>query len=97
MAKSAFRDWLCVANAVDRLAIKAHLKDPDSAKISVLPGPKKAVVYVESGVPGRSAQAPGYQVYARVDAKNSFGGYTGDKLWAVSMVQGRPVYCLELF
>lgn len=53
------------------------LKDPDSAKYSDISKPKKDFVF--------EYQKPitGYSICLYVNAKNSFGGYTGKKLyWA---------------
>ncbi len=57
--------------------IKRHLdmvlKDPESAKVTFLKGPYTGW----SGLGGRKF---GYIVCADVNAKNSYGGYTGGKL-----------------
>ena len=58
-------------------AIKDELKDPDSAKFTGMTTPRKEVM-VE-----RKEFVYGYSACVYVNAKNSYGGYTGKELyWA---------------
>lgn len=58
-------------------AIRNELKDPDSAKFSGMTTPRKEVM-VQNG-----NFVYGYSICVFVNAKNSYGGYTGKQLyWA---------------
>lgn len=56
--------------------IKPHLKDPYSAKFKVLP-------YLKKGTYNNLA---GWVAITSVNAKNSFGAYTGDTGWATFLI-----------
>ncbi|MBK0000287.1 hypothetical protein [Erwinia sp. S38] len=58
-------------------AIREQLKDPDSAKFSSFTNPRKEVM-VENG-----SFVYGYSTCLYVNAKNSYGGYTGKELYWV--------------
>ncbi len=60
-------------------AILIQLKDPDSAKFSAMTTPRKEVM-----VENRTF-VYGYSTCLYVNAKNSYGGYTGDQLYWVFM------------
>lgn len=53
--------------------MQSILKDPDSARYEFLNSPKK-------GWAGIGNKRFGYVVCANINAKNSFGGYTGNRL-----------------
>ena len=55
-------------------ATKRVLKDPDSAKFSNFREPKKA--YSSTSI--NDLNMPGWSILFYVNAKNSYGGYTGD-------------------
>jgi len=71
-------------------AIKAKLKDPYSAHIYVLRAPFKGVL-----------ERKNYNidivwaVAFSVNAKNSYGGYGGTKIWTVIYDQGRVRMAME--
>ena len=56
--------------------IKLRLKDPDSAKIEKCIPPRKAYVNKDN------REVIGWAALCMTNAKNSFGGYTGRKIWA---------------
>ncbi|GAB7562619.1 hypothetical protein LG202_06580 [Methylobacillus methanolivorans] len=58
------------------------LKDPDSAKINFQNSPKKF------WIGSKSSRKFGYGVCALVNAKNSYGGYTGSEAWAFIIRNG---------
>ncbi|OKP29417.1 hypothetical protein [Serratia fonticola] len=60
-------------------AIRSQLKDPDSAKFSAMTTPRKEVM-----VENRDF-VYGYSTCVYVNAKNSYGGYSGDQLYWVFM------------
>lgn len=64
-------EWFLTIRIPD--GIKNRLKDPDSAKIRLLAGPKF--------IHGPTVNMSGYGLCYGVNAKNSFGGYTGEKLF----------------
>lgn len=61
-----------------------HLIDPDSVKYSKWTDPKKAYLMFGSS----STPKYGYGVEVLVNAKNSFGGYTGNKHYWVLIKDG---------
>lgn len=74
--------------------IKSQLKDPYSAKIRLADQPpQKTAVPIVMGYGKREA---GYQVLAYVNAKNSYGGYTGESLVTVYFLYGRPYLAFGL-
>jgi hypothetical protein len=70
-------DFSAIAQAVyaAHSAILKTLKDPDSAEFNSRDG--EAYSLNEDGSP--------YAVCGEVNAKNSFGGYTGEKVWIAVM------------
>ncbi len=82
-------------------AMTGMLKDPDSARYSGFTQPKHdqvvEVQYPHRGLILDTSVAPkktaiyGYAVCAAVNAKNSFGGYTGDKLYWFLIRNGQVV------
>lgn len=60
--------------------IKSNLKDPYSAQINLYSGPK-----FTSFRPGFFADYYGYGVCYSVNAKNSYGGYVGERLFMFLM------------
>lgn len=70
--------------ALVKEAILARLKDSDSAKFDFYKAPSNIDVH---GFKGR------WKVCVRVNAKNSDGGFTGERPWAVFFEHGRvPTY-----
>lgn len=67
---------------IARKGIKDSLKDPDSAKISAFTKPKKDAIYEDSKI------IYGYSTCATVNAKNSYGGYTGNHVFWVFIKHG---------
>lgn len=59
-------------------SLKRSLKDPDSAKYSNFTVPKKTYAILASGV---KEATYGYTVCVYVNAKNSYGGYTGNHMF----------------
>ena len=57
--------------------VKSHLKDPDSAKFTWEREPYKAF----HGLLSSSTPIPSWVVHVLVNAKNSYGGYVGDRMW----------------
>ncbi len=72
-------------------AIKGQLKDPDSARIRFA-APRKTWGRVV-GVEGTEF---GWSVTALVNAKNSYGGYVGEKPWSFMFRDGRVVSATPL-
>lgn len=60
-------------------AIRSQLKDPDSAKFSAMTTPRKEVMVEHRDF------VYGYSTCLYVNAKNSYGGYSGDQLYWVFM------------
>jgi hypothetical protein len=58
--------------------LDSTLKDPDSKRIEWLRGPQ--TMWSKGGALAGVGMSAGYAVCAYVNAKNSFGGYTGAKL-----------------
>jgi len=65
-----------------------QLKDPNSARFTFPSG---------GCYSGRSLTGPGWGVYFYVNAKNSFGGYTGNQDWACSIMNGKVGHCRRFF
>lgn len=63
--------------ALVEAAIRGQLKDPDSAQFSGITKPKKEVMVEQSNF------VYGYSSCVFVNAKNSYGGYTGKQLYWV--------------
>ncbi len=69
--------------------ISKQLKDPLSARIRLaLPPAKMPYAY---GLHPNIRHLPVWSVSLLVNAKNSFGGYTGDQLHTVYLHRGEPV------
>ncbi|WP_306150751.1 hypothetical protein [Roseovarius sp. MMSF_3281] len=64
------------------------LKDPQSARITY--GTCEKTVMHSIPIMGIPKQA-GYRIVASVNAKNSFGGYTGAQPWVVLMKNGQAI------
>jgi hypothetical protein len=64
---------------------EANMKDPESVRVKYLGGPKKAVYS------GALVREPvyGYVVCMSVNAKNSYGAYTGNQLTGVFIRDGK--------
>lgn len=58
--------------------MRQFLKDPDSVKYEYVIYPRKS--WYVGGLLGPSGTSYGYAVCAKINAKNSFGGYTGSKI-----------------
>lgn len=67
-------DW----QALVKKAISAKLKDPDSAQFKFEGKPVK----------GNVGHGEKWMTTVEVNAKNSFGGYTGYKTWAIAIKNG---------
>jgi len=69
-------------NAIETAFVR-QLKDPDSAKFSDFTAPKHdqmvQVEYATHGVGVNKTAVYGYSSCVSVNAKNSYGGYTGNK------------------
>ena len=67
------------------------LKDPESAKYQFGPEPTKA--YTRNAIIPSGAQPVdfGYVVYVIVNAKNSYGGYTGGQAYRLLIRNGRVI------
>ncbi|WP_421531962.1 hypothetical protein [Lelliottia amnigena] len=64
-------------------AIREQLKDPDSANFSEFTEPRKEVMVEKSDF------VYGYSLCVLVNAKNSYGGYTGKQQYWVFMRNGK--------
>lgn len=71
--------------------VLASLKDPESARIRLLRGPRKGRLPIADllGTAAGSKPAYGWIACYAVNAKNSYGGYVGEHRWAVIMEDGR--------
>ena len=69
------------ADAMVKVHFESILKDPDSARYKVSPPYKAFANY--SLVEGGGLRWKGYAVDVQVNAKNSYGGYTGFKPYIV--------------
>jgi hypothetical protein len=69
-------------------AVKNKLKDPDSAKFKNITGPYKAYGNIGAAY-GGDIKFAGWVYYVDVNARNSFGGYSGHKKWIVGIQGGR--------
>lgn len=67
------------------------LKDPESARYQFGPEPTKA--YTRNAIIPNGAQPVdfGYVVYVSVNAKNSYGGYTGGQVYRLLIRNGRVI------
>lgn len=75
------------AEAVVRAFLRSKLKDPSSAQVEVLAGPRQLTV--KGSVFGPSAY--GWGICYELNAKNSFGAYTGYRKQALIWRDGRVV------
>ena len=73
---------------VVRDALRYRLKDFDSAKIE-LPFSPRPVVFAKA--PGLNSGGAGWEICPRVNAKNSYGGYTGFKTIFILWNQGEVI------
>ena len=67
-----------------RAKIQAKLKDPYSAKFK-FDNPRKAL-YAPKVL---SVSIPGWAIPCTVNAKNSYGGYTGQKFWIALIINSK--------
>lgn len=72
-------------------AIKRSLKDLDSARMRVAD-----MKPVRDAVNDNSQWVAGIDVGVYVNAKNSYGGYTGEHLFQVSFAKGKVVNCIDV-
>ena len=72
---------------LSRVLILARLRDPDSAKVKSMDFCVKEVTPVMFASEGR----PMWSTLAVVNAKNAYGGYTGDQIWKIYWEKGLPV------
>ena len=74
-------------NYVDE-RIKPILKDPDSMKLELIPGSfyQRTCQVVFSGAKYRS-----WTIAVHINAKNSFGGFTGNQPYIIHFKDGEPV------
>lgn len=77
---------------VMQAALRPRLKDPDSAQIRLLGTPKAMVI---KAVPMMTNGGAGWRICAEVNAKNSYGGYTGYKRIFVLWNDGRVIDYLD--
>jgi hypothetical protein len=57
-------------------------KDPDSVQYRAITAPEKGYVIRKAPFSGIYSFDYGWQVMANVNGKNSYGGYTGFKIWS---------------
>lgn len=74
--------------AAMRAALRQRLKDPDTAMVTMVGKPKPMVV---KAMPGYINGGAGWRLCAEVNAKNSYGGYTGYRRIFVLWHEGRVV------
>jgi len=74
--------------AIARKNILPRLKDPESARLTY--GECRKSVMHSIPIAGLPKQA-GYRISTRVNAKNSFGGYTGAQSWVVLIKNGKTI------
>lgn len=67
--------------------IKSLLKDSDSAQFRNWTVPEKCLFPSNTSM---TEPKPGYCNYVEVNAKNSFGGYTGFSVWKIRWYKGMP-------
>lgn len=72
-------------------AVKRSLKDPDSAKMRMAD-----MKPVRGAVNANSQWVPGIDVGVLCNAKNSYGGYTGEHLFQVSFYRGKIVNVIDV-
>ena len=73
--------------------LKSALKDPDSAKITDIEV-KKCSFDTVRGKNFKDDRV--YLFLAEVNAKNSYGGYTGKQVWMCNSIRGDlDLYCIE--
>jgi hypothetical protein len=65
------------------------LKDPESAKIEELRGPRVGAHLVDRGFLGHLWGEPAWWVCYKVNAKNSYGGYVGYHKYMFAFINGR--------
>jgi hypothetical protein len=68
--------------------IRKQLKDPDSAKFEWVGEPKKDAIQPAFASPHA---IPVWLTEVGVNAKNSFGGYTGSQLWMLAWQNGKII------
>jgi hypothetical protein len=70
------------------------LKDPYTAHLQVKSPPAKGAF--ERGLAYGGGYLFGWKVYANINAKNSYGGYTGNKLWYILIRDGAVFHAEEM-
>lgn len=65
-----------------------NLKDPNSAEYSHIGTPNKSVYPISISDDGNQKQRVVYSVYACINAKNSYGGYTGKQRYVFYIEHG---------
>lgn len=81
--------------AVVKAWLENNLKDPDSAKIEEVRGPRVGAQLVDRGFLGHLWGDPAWWVCYKVNARNSYGGYTGYHRYLFGFVRGRIAMTLE--
>lgn len=76
-----------------KAAIQQTLKDPDSAKFEFPGKPYKGFSYAHTDFKNETTVFC-WTVAVKVNAKNSYGGYTGSKTWYVDIRDGRVINVL---
>ena len=72
--------------------IRPQLKDPDSARFRVdASSAEKVVMYERIKYRGYIIHGPVWRVKTYVNAKNSYGGYTGEKLYYIYFFDNKIV------
>lgn len=76
--------------------IRAMLKDPESARFTAWEAPYRCSFEIDLATPGL-----GYCNYVVVNAKNGFGGYTGDNMWNIrwrnGIIYGHKYYDPQIY
>jgi len=70
--------------------VSSHLKDPYSAHVHISGKPHKSPLMLNNG-----KYLPTWSVSLMVNAKNSYGGYIGEKLFIVYLYKGRAVDSID--
>lgn len=78
---------------------QVNLKDPDSARYTF--GPLKRGYYQPNPTPGNGSLTAGKAQFAweqivGINAKNSYGGYTGQQAYTFYFRDGRMVYYIDI-
>jgi hypothetical protein len=71
------------------------LKDPASAQVKEIRAPRRAAHKVDRGFLGHLWDDPAWWVCYEINAKNGFGGYTGNHLYMFAFRNGRLTNYVE--